>query len=329
MDNIQVKDIWKLQLHIHVLGYYPEGESILIVLYDISAQVPLKSILVDCYEMNNQNRIENTLKRYSLQNKKLDYVIWTHPDRDHSIGYSNIVANYSSKKTLFILPEGLSLWSVINDWDKFKSWAAITKNKIVGKCNVERVNTSNRRLFPLSYGTSYYDGVNDEIHFSMEILTPFASQLFRHLEHNKTQKGNHMSISFIIRLGRLGFYFGGDAENMAIREIDTNKLENLYFVKIPHHGSDTSDILPSKLNNQQDECDPLIISVATGYHKGSSDLPLATVLEQYKMKSSKILKTEDDSHHYSYGIWSCEFNRASFQPWSFKCEGDSTVYYQI
>ena len=327
MENIQVKDIWKLQLHIHVLGYYPEGESILIVLFDVSSQMPLKSILVDCYEMNNQNRIENALKRYKLQEKKLDFVIWTHPDRDHSIGYSNIVANYSSKKTLYLLPEGLSVWRVINDWEKFKSWTAITKNKIIGKCNVERVNTSNRRSFPLSYGTSYYDGVNDEIFFSLEILTPFASQVFRHLEHNETHKGNHMSISFTIRLGHLGFYFGGDAENMAIREIDSNRLEDLNFVKIPHHGSDTSNLLPSKLNNRQDDKDPLIISVATGYHKGNSNLPLKNVLDLYKNKSSRILITEDDSHRNNYGIWSCEFNRCSYQPWSFKSEGDSIVYF--
>ena len=327
MDNIQVKNIWRLQIHIHVLGCYPEGESILIVLYDNSDKIPLKSILVDCYELNNQNRIETALKSYDLQDKKLDYVIWTHPDRDHSVGFSNIVANYSSSKTLYLLPEGLSVWEVINDWEKFKSWVAISKSKITGKLNVERVNTSNRRTYPIQYGTTYYDGVNDDVNFSIEILTPFASHVFRHFEHNKTHKGNHMSISFTVRLGHLGFYFGGDAENMAIKEIDSNRLEDLYFVKIPHHGSYTSDLLPSKLNSQQDDKEPIIISITTGYHKGGSDLPLTNVLNQYKTKSSMILKTEDDNHQSCYGIWSCVFNRVLCQPWSFTHEGDSTVFY--
>lgn len=328
MDNIQVKDIWKLQIHIHVLGYYPEGESVLIVLYDNSTKMALKSILVDCYEMNNQNKIEKLLERYDLQKKKLDYVIWTHPDRDHSVGFSNIVANYSSKKTLYLLPEGLSMYSVINDWEKLKSWKAIiTGSKFKRTFNVERVNTSNRRISPIQYGSTYYDGINDDINFAIEILTPFASQLFRHFECNKTHKGNHMAISFTIRLGRIGFYFGGDVENIAIEEIESNKLEDLYFVKIPHHGSNTSDRLPSKLNSLQDDKEPVIISVTTGYHKGSSDLPLINVLNLYKNKSSMILKTEDDSHQSSYGIWSCEFDREADSPWRCHCEGDSSVYY--
>lgn len=315
-------------MHIHVLGYYPEGESILIVLYDDSTQLPLKSILVDSYEVNNHNKIEMVLKRYDLQNRKLDYVIWTHPDRDHSIGFSNIVANYSSNNTLYLLPDGLSVWGVINDWEKFKSWAAITRSKIARKFNVERVNTSNRRTFPIHYGTVYYDGIYD-VNFSIEILTPFAGQVFRHLEYNKTHKGNHMSISFTIRFGNLGFYFGGDTENMTIEEIDSSRLEDLYFVKIPHHGSDSSDLLPSKLNNQQNEKGPLIVSVTTGYHKGSSDLPLTSVLDLYKSKSSLILRTDNDNHQNSYGIWSCEFNRDSCKPWSCHCVGDSSIYYQI
>ena len=327
MENIQVKDIWKLQLHIHVLGYYPEGESILIVLYDNSTQKLLKSILVDCYESNNINRVDKILNQYGIQNKKLDYVIWTHPDRDHSVGYANIVSNYSSKNTLYILPEGLTFWEVINDWDKFKSWIAITKNKMIGKCNVERVNTSNRRSYPLEYSTTYYDGVNKDVDFTIEILTPFASQVFRHVEYNKTHKGNHMSISLVIRLARLGFYFGGDTENMAIRKIDANKFEDLFFVKIPHHGSNTSDQLPVILNNLHNDEGLFIISVSTGYHKGNSDLPLNTVLDLYKSCSSSILKTEDDSHRNGFGIWSCKYDRTSSYPWIFQEEGDVMVYY--
>ena len=138
-----------------------------------------------------------------------------------------------------------------------------------------------------------------------------------------------MSISFTIRFGDLGFFFGGDAENMAIREIDPDRLEDLCFVKIPHHGSDTSDILPTKINSHQNEDEPFMISVTTGYHKGNSDLPLTNVLDLYKDKSFIILKTEDNNQQWYYGVWSCEFNRTSSQPWSFSSEGDVSVYYKF
>lgn len=328
IENASIDDCWNLRLRIYVLGYYREGESILIVLYNASSQVALKTILVDCYEKDGCNRIEDAMKDFSLKEKKLDYVIWTHPDRDHSVGFKTITSNYTLKDTLYILPEGLSFWEVLNDFDKFKSWIAITTNKMIGKMNVERVNTSNRRVSPPSYATNFIDGSHDDVLFSIEILTPFANQNFRHLEFNKTHKGNHLSISFIIRLGDLGFFFGGDVENMAIDSIDRNKLNNLYFVKIPHHGSDTSDTLPIILNDLKHEDEsPAILSVTTGYHKGKSDLPLVEVLDLYKDSSFRILKTEDDLHTNGYGMWACNFDRTAGNPWSYIGNGDIQVYY--
>lgn len=328
MDNVSIGDCWNLRLRIYVLGYYREGESILIVLYDSSTMAALKTILVDCYEKDGYNRIEDAMKDFSLKDKKLDYVIWTHPDRDHSVGFKTIATNYTSKETLYILPEGLTFWEVINDIDKLKSWLAIKTNRTIGKNNVERVNTSNRRACPLLYTTNYIDGSNDDVLFSIEILTPFANQNFRHIEHNKTHKGNHMSISFVIRLEDIGFYFGGDTENMAIKSVDKNKLNNLFFVKIPHHGSNTSDELPIILKElKAEEEPPSILSVSTGYHKGTSDLPMVEVLDLYKNSSFTILKTEDDQHINGYGVWTCNFDRTSGTPWTYQKEGDSQVYY--
>lgn len=327
-DNVHIDDCWKLKLQISVLGYYPEGESILVVLYDASSQLPLKTILVDCYEKNNCNKLESVFNQFHLKERKLDYVIWTHPDRDHSVGFKTIADQYSSKDTLYILPEGMNLLEVINDADKLKSWMSIVTNKIIGKLNVERVSTSKHRVYPLMYATNYIDNVNDDVVFSIEILTPFANQSFRHLEHNHTHKGNHLSISFVIRFGELGFYFGGDAENMAIKSVDSNKLKKLFFVKIPHHGSDTSDELPIILKELKSKNDPPeILSITTGYHKGKSNLPLISVLDLYKECCFKILKTEDDQHNNGYGLWTCCFDRTLSNPWIYISEGDALIYY--
>lgn len=327
MQPVRVIDCWKLQLHIYVLGCYPEGESILIVLFDTTTQESLKSILVDCYETNGQNKLEAIFQKYGINKRKLDYVIWTHPDRDHSVGFSKIASLYSSNKTRYLLPDGLSFWEVFTDWDKLKSWASIAWNKKIGKNNVERVNASNLRRSPVAYDSVFFDGINDDVTFSIEILTPFANQAFRHLEFNKTHKGNHMSISFVLRLGDLGFYFGGDTENMAIKMIDINMLKGLFFVKIPHHGSDTSDKLPEILKGIDVDDNRDVLAVTTGYHIGKSNLPLSDVLDKYKTCSWKILKTEDDSHSRQYGIWGCILDRTSKSLWSLNNDGDAEVYY--
>lgn len=45
--------------------------------------------------------------------------------------------------------------------------------------NIEFVNTSNKRKNPIIYGaTKYIDGYHDDIEFEIEILTPFANQVF-------------------------------------------------------------------------------------------------------------------------------------------------------
>ncbi len=327
MIPVKVSDCWKLQLHIYVLGYYPEGECILIVLYDKVAQESLKSILVDCYESNGQNKMGAIFQKYGLDKRKLDYVIWTHPDRDHSVGFSKIVSQYSSEKTLYLLPDGLTFREVFTDWEKIKSWASIAWNKTIGKKNVERVNASNHRRSPIAYDSVFFDGINDDVAFSIEILTPFANQTFGHLEFDKTHKGNHMSISFVLRLGDLGFYFGGDTENMAITKIDINMLRGLFFVKIPHHGSDTSDKLPDILTKIDVDNKKDILAVTTGYHIGQSNLPMSSVLDKYKNCSWKILKTEDDYHSQQYGIWGCVLDRTSKSLWNLNKVGDAEEYY--
>jgi len=329
VDTFYIDDSWKLKLFIYVLGYYPEGESIFIVLYDESSRKPLKTILADCYEQNGINIFESVLDLYNIQDEKLDYLIWTHPDHDHSVGFSNIVNKYTSRKTIVIYPEGMPIFSILKNMQTSKSWYAIIKNKVLGKYCVESVNTSNHRCYPLLYSSSYSDGVYDPIIFSIEILTPFATQNSRNILFNNSHNANVISISFIIRLGNLGFYFGGDTEDMAIKEIERDRFRDLYFVKIPHHGSDTSIILPGILTDLLDENEsPQIVSITTGYHKGRSNLPAHSVLDLYKSNSTKILITEDDRHQNKYGYWEYIFDRGSGFPFSLSSVGDSMVYYE-
>lgn len=326
MESIVVKDNRELQLHVYVLGYYPEGESILIVLWDNSTKQPLKSILTDCYEQNGVNKIYDKLNLYGLKTKKLDYVVWTHPDKDHSVGFSSIVKDYSTRETLFLIPDGWFAFRNFLDKEKRKSWMFLVKQRMANNRTIETINVSNRRKHPLEYTTLYCDGYSDDFEFGVEILTPFADQVSRHVFINKTREENDISISFIIKFGKVGFYFGGDSENDAIKRIIEDKFKNVIFVKIPHHGSNSSDALPEILERIHKDDLEQIISVSTGFHIGNNSLPLIEVLDYYKKISSDVLVTEDTVHTNRYGLWCCKFNRKSSKPIELNADGDAIKY---
>lgn len=303
---IYVDDTSKLQLHIYVLGYYPMGESILIIVYDNASNKTYKSILIDSFETNGINYMDNILNQYNINKTKLDIIIWTHPDKDHSIGFSQIIKKYSSKGTLFLLPDGVSRFIL----SRYKLTFLKTFITISSRKNIERVNSSNKRKYPTTYGaTKFHDGYNDDIEFDIEILTPFASQTFSKLEINKTHTANDLSISLIIRFGGQNFYFGGDVEDSAIKMIEKERMSNILFVKIPHHGSQTSEYLPILLQSCNDESSSnSLTSVTTDFVYNKIKLPNTSVLNKYVTISNKVLTTSNDSHLKQFGIWELKYN---------------------
>ena len=210
----------------------------------------------------------------------------------------------------------------------FKSWISFTIRQLKGT-DVERVNSSNKRKYPTIYGgTKYSDGVNDDIEFNFEILTPFANQVFRKFEINKNHKRNDISISLMIRFGNQNFYFGGDSENAAIDMIEQQKLHNIIFIKIPHHASTTSTHLPLKLYDiKNGGMMGEAISISTSFKRGRSNLPDNRVLDMYKPFSSKILLTEKLPHKDNYGIWKFVYNIKPLQIINPEPYGDASSYF--
>ena len=330
MDHLYVKDISRLQLHIYVLGYYPMGESILVIVYDKIEHLARKSLLIDCFENNDTNLMESILNEYKIDENKLDFIIWTHPDYDHSVGFSTIVHKYFSKETLFLLPDGFSKLILRKASLKiFNSLVTVWKTYFSNSDNIEFVNTSNKRKNPIIYGaTKYIDGYHDDIEFEIEILTPFANQVFSKTQINKSFKPNDISISLMIRFGNQNFYFGGDVENSAINMIEKERLHNIIFIKIPHHSSKTSDSLPSLLNSIKTSGNMIdAISVSTSFVNNKTQLPELNVLNKYCLFSSKILITDKDNREKNYGIWKFVYNispQIIEQPIPL---GDASVYY--
>ena len=309
MTPIGLNDNNKLQLHIYVTGYYPMGESILVIVYERDRKKVHKSILIDCFEQEQINKLHNVLDSYGIDNGEncIDFVIWTHPDKDHSVGFGNIISNYTTNETVFILPEGvdgeMSVSRVAKD-----SFAVIANESSGNSYNVERVGTSNNRYHPLIYGkTKFVDLYTDPINFEIEVLTPFSGQVFRKTECCSGFCPNDISISLLIKFGQLNFYFGGDSEDNHICMIEEKKLKDLDFIKIPHHGSFSSSKLIEKIDKSYRKERPAT-SVSTSFVCGQSRLPEKKILEQYQKYSDRVFLTESDPHKDNYGIWKFVYN---------------------
>lgn len=317
-------DITQLDAYIYTLGYMPMGESVLAIIRNRETGKIILSILFDSFEKKGNNIMFQYLDKFNIKQNKLDCIIWTHPDLDHSVGYDKIIKDYASSNTVFILPEGLSNYWFIRCILKnrkygfrklalvFKSWISIKKFSRKYR-NVERVNASNWRN-RTSYCECKIGNYNGEIDCRLDIMTPLAHKIFKKLETNKSIKGNDISISAILRIGKYGFFFGGDVENDELAEINNDYLHNLTFVKIPHHGSTASDRLPSIINKEikrdaQEKFEQTgnyieekLFAVTTSFKYGRANLPEDKVLKLYRGCSEHIIRTKNDTNSNKYGV---------------------------
>ena len=306
-EYIAIESNFDIQLRIYVLGYYPQGECILIIVFNVSNNKVVKSIVVDCYLEKHREHFIEILEEYKIsKSNPIDLIIWTHPDNDHSKGLEKIISKYANTKTIIVTPDGMNIWTMIRA-NTFTTYLMVLYYVRKNRLLIEHVNNSNHRKSPDEYLPLYIsDGVLDDLHFSVEILTPHADSIIRKTEINKTFKNNDISISFGVHFGMMNFYFGGDVENDAINKIDKYRLANLSYIKIPHHGSNTSNKLPAIIeelkSESEDDNSMNVTSVVTGYNIGKSALPQEDVLSMYDNICNVIVKTDSITRQYHYGI---------------------------
>lgn len=346
---IKVHDCSALELRIHVLGYFPKGESILIILWNNYNKTVCQSILVDSFEMFNKNNFEYLFNEYKLKENKLNYFIWTHPDEDHSVGIPKVIDNYIDKNTLIFIPYGLSwdtmcirninktrvLKEIVTYSDVFQSFLSILKCSKKRPSIVEPVSSSKHQLRTGLYGDIIKDNFYEECSFKIEILTPFRDMSFTKSVTNNSILKNDLSISFNLIFGRYRFFFGGDAENEALEKVRESKFNETIFVKIPHHSSKSSDILPTVyekiLLNSKVSKPPLISAITTSYENGENiHLPITTVLDEYKKCARGIYLTKRNTNQVNnYGIWTFCYKYQSGLPIKKYNRGDASVYYEL
>lgn len=279
----------EIKIENYVIGYKEEGESIIVFL-KLDDEI-LFSMVVDSYE-NNINHTIKILEDNKIEN--IDILCWTHPHEDHSKGIEKIILKYCNKNTKVVIPE--------IDSNKFEyipdSCREIYKN--ISKINYH----GKKKNGNLTYG--FYSELlkwfklswkGKEIPFSLFCLTP-PSKNIANSKFNRSIAINDFSISLLLSFANRNFLYGGDIENKSISYLidDNNYIDNLSFIKVPHHGSSSSNKLFEMIS-----IDENTVCAITNYHNGYISLPESEIIDKYYHCSNEVF-VYDEKNEYDYGI---------------------------
>ena len=248
--------------------------------------------------------------------KAFDIICWTHPHLDHSKGLLSLLKNYSNEETKIVLPAELH---IVKDCMKtesrniFNYIQKITKRNSIkhGECNVV---TEGKIL-------EYFElRGKEKIVFRIISLSPISTRVLNmaNICKQKTvgkcsHNFNEYSVALIVEINGYWFLFAGDMENSTITEIAKKYLlDNVVFVKIPHHGSDTSNKLVELFDKKT--CKDMVCATTALIKKGEfNKLPNNDVLKRYKGAFGEVLCTsksyiEKRSSKGTFGIIESEIS---------------------
>lgn len=216
-------------------------------------QVNGKNLLIDAGPTENTDKLLSYLK--SINIKKLDYVIATHPDEDHIGGMSTVISTYPINK--FYAPK--------------KIVSTKTFENMVKELKIKKMKINVPKP-----GMQLDLGKNTKA----EILAPNS---------NNYEDTNNYSIVLKLSYGNTSFLFTGDAEKLSEGEIlDKNYDISADVLKIGHHGSSssTSDKFLDKIS-------PKIAVISCGANNKYGH-PHKETLKKLKDRNIRIYRTDID-----------------------------------
>lgn len=283
-----------LCIETYIIGYKNEGESIL---FFVRADGGISfSGLVDCYKLDDVDKVKDILQENEIE--KLDFICWTHPDLDHSKGLVDIIKNYVSQKTNIWIPEGVDAQEITCSKDVKELFIQLKKCMIDMDAEYNVYSASDRKDMMGYNSICFQKGVDI---FPLEIISYAPnSKIIRKQNYTDKFIKNDRSVFFVLALGSARIFLTGDVEDSTIEKIPSNFFEkHIHIMKIPHHGSDSSDKM---LDLGWQVCD---VACSTVYRKGHSDLPLANIMKRYSEVSQYLLctgKADRTKETEKYGI---------------------------
>lgn len=291
-----VSDFENLEVHIFVIGYKNLGESCLVLYTDKgNANKVIFSMVVDSYVQEHRNLTRKLLIKYHVD--KLDVVCWTHPHHDHSLGIDDLVKEFYNDKMIFIRPD---FYYGQSDKGLLKSEC----NRTIDICSNIFTCLKRENLLPIKslggtnfcYQIDLMSEIENKIKTSdLFFLTPNISTLdWKAIYQESCSNPNDLSVSFVLSLDEYMSYFGGDAENDNIKSCNKHLLNDIRWVKVPHHCSKTSDALVYNLGTNVD------YAASTVFFKHK--LPAEDVQKLYAEKTKLYMTQKSTKDVKKYGV---------------------------
>lgn len=302
---VKICSLSDLVLEMHFLGTSTFGESIVLLFKDKKKEKILFTFLIDSFSgMYNYLKELNSKESIGI----ITCICWTHPHKDHTDNLIDILKDPNLVKlnkthpqkyddtTRFFIPPQLKE----NQMDfLFPTDDSKDILELGGALRV-LVRDSYSRLEHYWEIETQDNGI--KIPVSLHFLTP-PETLNSIRGRVQGQAFNHLSLSFVLEVGDFfSSYFGGDSVKDEIMDVlensqcDTPKttqkklsnreiLAKCTIVKIPHHGSRTSEKVIKYLSN---------LSYAITTSDSRRDLPSTDVIRKYKNKIDKTYAKEKD-----------------------------------
>lgn len=315
LSQFPVSNLWNVRLHVFVVGYVPEGETILLLFTENDNVV--FSIVNDCYRLEEQDILTEILESYA--NPKIDLFVWSHPHDDHSVGIQSLLEKFDKKHNAhIIIPNGLhGLLSLgdVNVPESAKKGLCYLKNNYCQKGNLGPRRHRNYHLVDIDIDTfeerrfayEIYDINTDSVlPVSLYILDPDSILALQQTDGTVKPKFNHLSVVYMLDVNGLKFFMTGDISDNGAKSISDDWFKDFHFLKIPHHGSDEPKSFYKRIIMNETD---IATAVSTIFLK--KDRPVPVVLDHYKKTLGRVFVTHDISHPernaYTYGCFHSEY----------------------
>ena len=217
-----------------------------------------KNMLIDGGDEDSAKIIKSYLKNKKVKN--LDVVIATHPDSDHIGSLDYIIDNFDVEKIY------------------------MPNQTTDSECYINLIDSCNKKNLKVNY-LSKDDSFNLDDSTNIYVLSPSYI----------TDNNNSNSIVLNISYKNNNFLFTGDCEESNEMDmINSYNLEDIYFLKVAHHGSYTASSLAFL-----EETTPDIAVISCGY-KNSYGHPHKSTLDNLESVDAKIFRTDQNGSMQFY-----------------------------
>lgn len=317
--EFEIDDIDSLHLDVYTIGYKEEGESLLLLLCD--GKNILHSTMTDCYCIGDYNHANTILD--DLEIKNIDAFVWTHPDSDHSTGIEPFLGKYdASADARIFIPAGLG--SEIIDTDEAKNALTYITNKYNRnrRYNIDYVSLNSGEFRQLMRFRIKEKTTSRQVDYMFTFILPNADIVARRSNNDCKVLMNDYSIFYIVTFNDQNYLFCGDLSKQNVQFINEDWLEDVVFVKIPHHGSKTINNFRGKLVSREAKD---VICTCTTFK--SKQLPDESVLNAYKDISKAVFCTgkNEEKPQNNFGCVLNVFN-ANMKDGVSQCMGNAYKY---